>query len=122
MESAGLRLLISVDPGIGPNNCSGSGLTSGCLLGNHKTLPRVPRPEPPPRAGGYPNNCYEGPGSQHGLLPRQLGPLQLRTIVLRAAGEEGQPKLPHRHFRFAVEIYSGKFVTHRFTFCSFEVN
>ncbi|MGB1191445.1 MAG: hypothetical protein ACPG3T_00840 [Pseudomonadales bacterium] len=51
-----------------------------------------------------------------------LGPLQLRTIVLRAAGEEGQPKLPHRHFRFAVEIHSGKFVTHRFTFCCFEVN
>ena len=39
-----------------------------------------------------------------------------------AAGEEGQPKLPHRHFRFAVEIHSGEFVTHRFTFCSFEVN
>ena len=63
------------------------------------------------------------PGSQLGLLPRQLSAsVKKPNNCSIAAGEEGQPKLPHRHFRFAVEIHSGEFVTHRFTFCSFEVN
>ncbi len=77
-------------------------------------------------AGPKPNNCSlrsEGPGSQLGLLPRQLSAsVKKPNNCSIAAGEEGQPKLPHRHFRFAVEIHSGEFVTHRFTFCSFEVN